>query len=98
MFLKTLKKKPKTLALDRELNELIHFLRTPLSSIKTGAQIIKELLPGLIEVYEESLTLNLVENKVSEVKLKKLDCVLNNILNETERVSQYVNSIEKNKT
>ena len=97
MFSKKLKKN-ESLTLNGELSELVHFLRTPLSSIKTGAEIIKELLPNLVEVYEKSLTLNLVENRISEVKLKRLDCVLNNILSEAERVSQYVNGIEKNKT
>jgi len=97
MFSKKFKKKADSLALNREISELVHFLRTPLSSIKTGTQIIKELLPDLVEVYEKSTSLNLIENKISEIKLKKLDCVLNNILNEAERISQYVDKIDQSK-
>ncbi len=98
MFLKKTKKKNDTQPMNCEVGELIHFLRTPLSSIKAGAQILKELLPELIEAYEKSATLNVIENKISGVKLGKLDSVLNNILSEAERVSQHVNAIEKNKT
>ena len=98
MFLKKIRKKSDTQSLNCEVGELIHFIRTPLSSIKAGAQILKELMPELIDAYEKSARLNVVETKISGVKLKKLDSVLNNILGEAERVSQHVNAIEKNKT
>lgn len=92
-----MKKKSQSLVLKDKLNDLIHFIRTPLASIKSGVYIIKELLPTLIEVYEKSLEFNLIENKISEVKLRKLNCVLNNILDESERISHYVNDIEHDK-
>lgn len=98
MFLKKFKKNTETLISDRKLNELIHFLRTPVSSIKAGSQILKGLLPELIEVYEKSLALQVVERKIDEVKLKKLTCVLSNILSEAERISEYVNDVEQRKT
>ncbi len=75
-----------------EMNDLIHFLRTPLSTIKIGAQIIKEVLPILVDGYQKNSE-QVADKKISELKLAKLDTVVNNILNEAERVSQYINTI-----
>lgn len=77
------------------MREMIHFLRTPLSSITIGAQIIHDVLPALIEGYNKSVQQSLVDSTVSDVKLTKLETVVNNIISEAARVSEHVNGIEK---
>ena len=80
---------------EEDMRELIHFLRTPLSSITIGAQIIHDVLPALIEGYKHSVQHNRVDSTVSDLKLAKLDTVVNNIISEVARVSEHVNGIEK---
>ncbi|HRD70469.1 MAG TPA: hypothetical protein PK657_10010 [Legionella sp.] len=78
-----------------ELIELIHFIRTPLASIKIGSEILKDILPILLNVYKNSS--QQVSNNdvvIGGDKLSKLYSVIDNILVEANRISEYMKKIE----
>jgi signal transduction histidine kinase len=82
--------------LTHEIAELVHFIRTPLASIKIGGDILKEVLPLLINAYKENIQLNQKNHDVvSSVKLDKLDSIINNILIEANRISEHTLKLER---
>lgn len=81
-----------------ELIELIHFIRTPLASIKIGSEILKDILPILLNVYKNSS--QQVSNNdvvIGGDKLSKLYSVIDNILVEANRISEYMKKIENHR-
>lgn len=80
-----------------ELMELIHFIRTPLASIKIGSEILKDILPILLNAYSNSSwKASNNEAVISGDKLTKLYSVVENILVEANRISEYMKKIENN--
>ncbi|VEG92527.1 hypothetical protein [Legionella spiritensis] len=78
-----------------ELIEFIHFIRTPLASIKIGGEILKDILPVLLSAYNNS-SLQISNNDVviSDDKLNKLHSIIDNIVIEANRISEYTQKIE----
>ncbi|MCA0402718.1 MAG: hypothetical protein LCH30_02875 [Proteobacteria bacterium] len=72
-----------------EILEFIHFIRTPLASIKIGSHILNEALPLLINTYRRSFQFNETIQKAD-----KLSSIVNNILIEANRISEYTKKIE----
>lgn len=80
-----------------ELKELIHFIRTPLASIKISGEILKEVLPLLLNVYiNSSQQTSNNDVVISGDKLNKLYSVIEVILTEANRISEYTRTIENN--
>lgn len=73
-----------------ELIELIHFIRTPLASIKIGGEILKDILPVLLNVYQNFSN----DVVISSAKLNQLSAVIDNIVIEANRISEYTKKIE----
>lgn len=77
-----------------DLIEFIHFIKTPLASIKIGSDILKDVSPALIDAYKKQ-KMNLdVELSITDKKLDKLIFVIESILLEANRISKYIEKIE----
>jgi len=78
-----------------EIIEFIHFIRTPLASIKIGSHILKETLPLLINPYKKGLLVSEKDGIVTDLnKIDKLASIINNILIEANRISEHTQKIE----
>ncbi|KTD33565.1 hypothetical protein Lnau_2316 [Legionella nautarum] len=75
---------------EAELIELIHFIRTPLASIKLGSGILKEFFPIFARAYQSS---NHQDLTISNDKMDKLYSILDNILVEANRISDYITKL-----
>ncbi len=80
-----------------ELAEIIHFIRTPIAAIKMGGEILKEYLPIIGESYKNSGNQTSSENVIDDQKIDKLYAIINNILIEAHRISDYIKKVEDNK-
>ncbi len=80
----------------KELTELIHFIRTPIAAIKMGSEILKEYFPILVESYKNSGEQRSNEKMIGDEKMDKLSAIINNILIEAHRISDYTKKIEDN--
>ena len=80
-----------------QIEELIHFLRTPLASIKIGAEILKDMLPTIFAGFNLAVQGKLVADQTTIIDLDKLSTVLENILHESNKISKYLNSSLNNK-
>ena len=77
-----------------ELIELMHFIKTPLASIKIGSDILKDVSPTLIAAYEKQKMSSDTEELVNDKKIDKLLYVIQSILTEADRISKYIEQIE----
>ncbi|MFA5959983.1 MAG: hypothetical protein WC785_05655 [Tatlockia sp.] len=81
--------------LTNEILEFIHFIRTPLASIKIGGHILNEALPLLINSYKSDLQSNEKNGIVTGInKIDKLTSIVNNMLIEANRISEHAKKIE----
>ena len=76
-----------------ELIELIHFIKTPLTSIKIGDGILKDIIPLLIDIYKKQ-KINKEALSVNDKKINKLIFIIDNIYAEANRISKYIENIE----
>ncbi len=79
-----------------DLVELLHFIKTPLVTIKIGGEILKEVLPVLINSYKKDIQINKKhDTSISMHKIDKLDSIINNIIVEANRISEHTKKIEQ---
>ena len=77
-----------------ELIELMHFIKTPLASIKIGSDILKDVSPALIEAYKKQTPSADGQACINDKKMEKLVQVIDSILTEANRISKYIEKIE----
>lgn len=81
--------------LTNEIVELLHFIKTPLASIKIGGYILKEALPLLINSYKNDIQINTQNAPIIDMhKIDKLSSIINNIITEANRISEHTKTIE----
>ena len=78
-----------------EIIELIHFIRTPLASIKIGSEILNDVFPILVKSYKANLKHNERGSAaISEDKLNKLTSIFEGLIVEANRISEYMHKME----
>jgi len=75
-----------------ELIELIHFIRTPLASIKIGIEILQDVFPELLATYHAQNDQS--KPVISSQKIDKLSRIMDGILNESSRINEYIQNID----
>jgi len=60
------------------VGDIVHDLRTPIATIRTAGGLLSNLLPGLLDVYEEARELG--AKKITMLNKKKLECLIDNSL------------------
>lgn len=84
--------------LENEIIDFLHFIRTPLASIKIGGEILKDVFPMLLDTYYLYHQNIGTESKItSDNRLKNLPIIIDGIIKETKRISEYVQTLEVNK-
>lgn len=76
-----------------ELIELIHFIKTPLASIKIGGVILKDVLPILIDTYKNKKIID-GQPIINNHTLNNLMLVIENISSEANRISTHIENIQ----
>lgn len=79
-----------------ELIELIHFLRTPLASIKIAIGILNDVFPELLRSYSSNNEHDdMVHIKtLGDDKIKKLSFIMSGIVKESDRINDYIQAIK----
>lgn len=74
---------------------LIHFIRTPLASIKMVSEILRDVFPILVKNYKANIQFADKDTiTISEVNLDKLTSIVETLLLEANRISEYMEKIE----
>ena len=71
-------------------NALLHSVSTKLSTVKTVASVLMDLLPGLIEGYQKAVAANLVKEMVSSDILPLLVLNTTNLLKAANQIQELL--------
>lgn len=77
------------------LAEIVHDIRSPVASIKSGVYCVKEILPELIQTYREAQKYNLNIPISNEKILNSIEKIVNNIDNASTAVNDYLDELIK---
>ncbi|MFA5960073.1 MAG: hypothetical protein WC785_06110 [Tatlockia sp.] len=84
--------------LEPEMIDFLHFIRTPLASIKIGGEILKDVFPLLLDIYYLYHQNIVTTSKItSDKRMNNLPVIIDGIIKETKRISEYVQTLEVNK-
>ncbi len=71
---------------------LLHNINTKLSTIKTIASVLEDLLPGLVDGYQKAVAANLINEIVSAEILPLLTLNTSNLLKTANQIQELLNS------